>query len=63
LRRRDQSRPNQAEVWFGNTHRTLIRNSSFEGVDESEEAIRRFVEQYNLLFAHSFKRNTAMRAA
>ena len=54
---------NQIEVWFGIPSRRLIRNSSFGSVAELEEAIRRFVEQYNLLFAHPFKRNTATRAA
>ena len=54
---------NQIEIWFGILHRRLIRNSSFESVEELEEAIASFVEQYNLLFAHPFKRNTSRRAA
>ena len=54
---------NQIEIFFGILNRRLIRNSSFQSVEDLEEAIRRFVDQYNLLFAHPFKRNTAKRAA
>ena len=54
---------NQIETFFGILNRRLIRNSSFQSVEDLEEAIRRFVDQYNLLFAHPFKRNTAKRAA
>lgn len=54
---------NQIEIWFGILNRRLIRNSSFESVGDLEDAIRRFVEQYNLLFAHPFRRNTSRRAA
>ena len=54
---------NQIETWFGILNRRLIRNSSFTSVAKLEEAIALFVEQYNLLFAHPFKRNTARRAA
>ena len=54
---------NQIEIWFGILNRRLIKNSSYKSVEELEESIRRFVKQYNLLFAYPFKRNTAKRAA
>jgi len=54
-------------IWYLKEYMERLRNEfpevqSYE-TTRFEEAIVRFVEQYNLLFVHPFKRNTSRRAA
>ena len=45
---------NQIEIWFGVLNRRLLKRESFTSVAMVEEAIRRFIKQYNELFAHPY---------
>lgn len=45
---------NQIEIWFGMINRKLLKRKSYLSIEELEESIRRFIEQYNLT-AHPFK--------
>ena len=46
---------NQIEIWFGTLHRRLLRWGSFKSVEDLEDSIRRFVAQYNEIWAHPYK--------
>lgn len=39
---------NQIEIWFGIINRRLLKRKSYISVQELEESIRRFIEQYNI---------------
>ncbi len=45
---------NQIEIWFGIINRKLLKRKSYLSIEELEESIRRFIEQYNLT-ARPFK--------
>lgn len=45
---------NQIEIWFGIINRKLLKRKSYLSIEELEESIHRFIEQYNLT-AHPFK--------
>ena len=45
---------NQIEIWFGIINRKLLKRKSYLSIEELEQSIRRFIEQYNLT-AHPFK--------
>ncbi len=45
---------NQIEIWFGIINRELPKRKSYLSIEELEESIRRFIEQYNLT-ARPFK--------
>lgn len=45
---------NQIEIWFGIINRQLLRRKSYTSVTNLENSIRRFIEQYNRMFAHPF---------
>lgn len=46
---------NCIEIWFGTLNRRLLKWGSFESVEDLEGSIRRFVEQYNEIWAHPYK--------
>lgn len=46
---------NQVEIWFGTLNRRLLRWGSFKSVKDLEDSIRRFVAQYNEIWAHPYK--------
>ena len=46
---------NQIEVFFGIINRQLLRRSSYDSVQELENDIRKFIEQYNEISAKPFK--------
>ena len=46
---------NQIEIWFGTLNRRLLRWGSFKSVEDLEDSIRRFVAQYNEIWAHPYK--------
>jgi hypothetical protein len=46
---------NQVEIWFGTLNRRLLRWGSFTSVEDLEDSIRRFVAQYNDVWAHPYK--------
>ncbi len=46
---------NQIEIWFGVLNKKLLTRTSFTSVEELQEMIRKFVKQYNELFAHPYK--------
>ena len=39
---------NQIEIWFGIINRRLLKRKGYTSVQELEESIRRFIEQYNI---------------
>ena len=45
---------NQIEIWFGIINRKLLKRKSCLSIEELEQSIQRFIEQYNLT-AHPFK--------
>ena len=45
---------NQIEIWFGIINKQLLRRKSFLSVQELEQDIRSFINQYNSMFAHPF---------
>ncbi len=45
---------NQIEIWFGIINRKLLKRKSYSSIEELENSILRFIEQYNLT-AHPFK--------
>lgn len=45
---------NQIEIWFGIINRKLLKRKSYLSIEELEQSIQRFIEQYNLT-AHPFK--------
>lgn len=45
---------NQIEIWFGIINRRLLKRKSYHSVQQMEESILRFIEQYNVT-AHPFK--------
>lgn len=45
---------NQIEIWFGIISRKLLKRKSYSSIEELEQSILRFIEQYNLT-AHPFK--------
>ncbi len=45
---------NQIEIWFGIINRRLLKRKSYLSIEELEDSIRRFIEQYNLT-ARPFK--------
>lgn len=49
---------NQIEIWFGIINRKLLKRKSCLSIEELEQSIQRFIEQYNLT-AHPFKRTYA----
>lgn len=44
---------NQIEIWFGIISRKLLKKKSYSSIEELENSIRRFIEQYNLT-AHPY---------
>ncbi len=45
---------NQIEIWFGIINRQLLRRKSYTSVEDLKDSIRRFIDQYNRMFAHPF---------
>lgn len=45
---------NRIEIWFGIINRKLLKRKSCLSIEELEQSIQRFIEQYNLT-AHPFK--------
>lgn len=45
---------NQIEIWFGIINRQLLRRKSYVRVEDLKDSIRRFIDQYNQMFAHPF---------
>lgn len=45
---------NQIEIWFGIINRQLLRRKSYVSVEDLKDSIRRFINQYNQMFAHPF---------
>lgn len=45
---------NQIEILFGIINRKLLKRKSYTSIEELEDSIKRFIEQYNLT-AHPFK--------
>ena len=45
---------NQIEIWFGIIQRQLIRRGEFKSVEELEQMIKAFIEQWNNGYAHPF---------
>ena len=45
---------NQIEIWFGVLQAQLLRHHRYPSVEEMEESVRRYVEQYNRFFAHPY---------
>lgn len=45
---------NQIEIWFGIINRRLLKRKSYQSVQQLEESILRFIEQYNVT-ANPFK--------
>lgn len=45
---------NQIEIWFGIINRRLLKRKSYQSVQQLEESILRFIEQYNVT-ARPFK--------
>ncbi len=39
---------NQIEIWFGIINRKLLKRKSYLSIEELEDSIRRFIEQYDL---------------
>lgn len=39
---------NQIEIWFGIINRRLLKRKSYQSVEQLEESILRFIEQYNV---------------
>ena len=46
---------NRVEIWFGTLNRRLLRWGCFTSTDDLEDSIRRFVTQYNDVWAHPYK--------
>ena len=46
---------NQVEVFFGILNKKLLRNGNFHSVEELQQSIEKFVEQYNAFYAHPYK--------
>ena len=54
---------NQIEIWFGKLNQKLLSVMCYDSVQELEDSIRKYIEQYNELFAHPYIRNTNKQAA
>jgi hypothetical protein len=46
---------NQVELWFSVLSRRLLRRGDFAGVEQFEQRLRAFVEDYNAHYAHPYR--------
>ena len=45
---------NQIEIWLGVINRQVLKRKSFLIMEDLEQSIREYIEQYNLYFAHPY---------